>query len=898
MSGLRIKLLTRAIQSIFIVSALGTAQLAIAQSAPASVQAAKQHYQIKAGALDEVLVQFSAQAGVQLSFVPGTLQGIRSNGLQGYYTPEEGFKALLTPHQLRVQQNGHGYALVKIDTVTSQRLGASIAALAAGSRSMGQEADLPQISVQASQISVYEEPRSVSEITREQLDHRPARHAADMLEQTSGVYSSVSQQDPALSVNIRGMQDYGRVNMNIDGMRQNFQKSGHGQRNGQMYVDAEMLSGVRIEKGLTSGMGSAGTLGGIATFKTIGVDDILKEDQKLGGRVRASTGSNASHFIGSAMFAGRGEDMDAIIGISQRRFGDYNPGQQGEIGNIRVNNNTGKYDQFVDHLKNNPITDSNFAMRSYMGKVGLNLPQGQRLQFSYIRNETDTPNASALKDIQDGSNYYLGWTRTGFSEIASQSFALDYTASPPGQTLYDIKAKLYYVDTQDHTDTFPTNSLGNNGYWSTTRLQTFGFQAENTSRLQLSEKNLLSLNYGVDAFYDKGNSDSNREIMIGTTPKGNRMMSSIFTNLTWHHNDWLTMQGGLRFDHYRLRGNTGFVITSFNYTQANPCTERRITQCNPTVRAYNEWNINDSVSNLSPTFAIAIKPNVDWLEFFANYGKSWRPPAITETLTYGSAHSTSTQYPNPYLKAENTRGWETGFNILKSGLLTANDQFSAKVAYFDTRVDNYINLHINVSKPGLLSPSIGNAAYLNNILESKFRGIEFQLNYDTGPLYMDFNYTRMLGKNNYCIKPAWLGNVTTVGGSAYNWYAMPNGNSNEYVTCNDGSIFNSSAFLPGDRGSLTLGGRALNRRLDAGVVVRFNPGYQDQSTPSNFPYLADWPSYTLYDFYASYQVSDNLILRGSVENATNRAYVVNYGDIQSSTLGRGRTYQVGVEYRF
>lgn len=32
---------------------------------------------------------------------------------------------------------------------------------------------------------IYDEPRSVSEITREQLDNRPARHAADILEQNS-----------------------------------------------------------------------------------------------------------------------------------------------------------------------------------------------------------------------------------------------------------------------------------------------------------------------------------------------------------------------------------------------------------------------------------------------------------------------------------------------------------------------------------------------------------------------------------------------------------------------------------------------------------------------------------------------------------------------------------------
>lgn len=131
---------------------------------------------------------------------------------------------------------------------------------------------------------VYDELHSVSEISREQLDNRPARHAADILEQTPGVYSSVSQQDPALSVNIRGIQDYGRVNMNIDGMRQNFMKSGHGQRHGVMYIDPEILSSVVIEKGATSGMGGAGVIGGVATFNTVNASDFLEPGKELGGK--------------------------------------------------------------------------------------------------------------------------------------------------------------------------------------------------------------------------------------------------------------------------------------------------------------------------------------------------------------------------------------------------------------------------------------------------------------------------------------------------------------------------------------------------------------------------------------------------------------------------------------
>ncbi|MGY2437952.1 TonB-dependent receptor plug domain-containing protein, partial [Escherichia coli] len=91
-------------------------------------------------------------------------------------------------------------------------------------------------------------------ITREQIDKRPPRHAADMLEETAGVYTAVNQRDPGLSVNIRGVQDYGRVNMNIDGMRQNFNVNGHQQRNGTMVVDPEFVSSIEIDKGSQSGM--------------------------------------------------------------------------------------------------------------------------------------------------------------------------------------------------------------------------------------------------------------------------------------------------------------------------------------------------------------------------------------------------------------------------------------------------------------------------------------------------------------------------------------------------------------------------------------------------------------------------------------------------------------------
>jgi heme acquisition protein HasR len=88
-----------------------------------------------------------------------------------------------------------------------------------------------------------------------------------------GVYTSQSRQPWRVSVNIRGLQDFGRVNVMIDGTRQNYQQSGHGS-NGSVYLDPELLGGVDIAKGASSTVGGAGMIAGIVNFRTLEVADL------------------------------------------------------------------------------------------------------------------------------------------------------------------------------------------------------------------------------------------------------------------------------------------------------------------------------------------------------------------------------------------------------------------------------------------------------------------------------------------------------------------------------------------------------------------------------------------------------------------------------------------------
>lgn len=842
---------------------------------------------IPAQPLDSALLQFAQQANMEIFIDSQEINGLKSQKIQGNMSIQKGLDQLIGSNPILYQIDGNRISIQRINKAVDDN---SVIVL-------------DKITVTAAPHQqgdwVYSSPSSVSVISKKQIEDKPPKHIADLLELTTGVYSSVSQQDPSLSVNIRGIQDYGRVNMNIDGMRQNFQKSGHGQRNGTMYIDSELLSGVEIQKGNSNGMGSGGTLGGVATFNTVSASDFLSKDKTFGGKIHASTGTNNTHFIGSTALALGNEHADLLFAASERRLGDYKPGVHGDIGDIRINNDTGHYDQLVHDLKHSRITDSNYQMTSYLAKAGWNFSDSQRLQLNYLETKVATPNAGTLTNLSGTWPYKLGWKSSGFSDVTTKNYALDYSQYSESPWSVELKGKVYFVDTNDDTQTYSTSKVFNNGYQMNTRVKTIGLQLENYSEIEFNYNHVLKAHYGLEAFQDKASSDSTKVSANGVTPDGKRSLSSLFATLTYEHDDWLTLEGGLRYDYYQLKGQTSMRYRVFPYTKDNPCKASSLRNCK-SVEVNRVWDVDDAQGEFSPNIKLAIRPNVEWLELYSSYGRSWRPPAITETLTSGSAHSSSTQFPNPYLKPEKSNSWEVGVNVNYPNLVLEEDRLLAKVAYFDTRVDNYINLAINRTKPGMVSPSIGNAAYSNNLVATRFRGFEYQVNYDAGFAYADLTFTHMIGKNEFCARRAWLGGVQTFTkeNRPGNWYAEDDVQQNDHVNCDGAAVFSSAANLPGDRGSFTLGGRAFNRKLDGGMVIRFTPGFQDHSAQSNQPYLADWPKYTLVDLYASYALTDDLIIRGNVENLTNRAYVVSYGESLSNTLGRGRTISGGIEYRF
>ncbi|MGA4633432.1 TonB-dependent hemoglobin/transferrin/lactoferrin family receptor [Pseudomonas solani] len=863
-------------------------ELQAVESAPATTQAqqALVAFDIPVQPLSSAVLAFAEQSGVQVIFDAALLEGLQGNAVRGRLEIREGLQALLRGHPV-------SYSFSSPRQVSLTRTYADAGSvMQLGATHVQSQADANDW--------MYRTPRSVAVIGREQIDRNPPRHAADMLEETSGVYSIVSQQDPGLSVNIRGLQDFGRVNMSIDGARQNFQQSGHQQRNGEVLVDTELLTQVDIEKGPTSGMGGAGVIGGIANFRTLNVEDVLLPGHDYGARLRGTTGlggyDNGTNFIGSAAFALDQDLWSLLVAHSEKHLGEYEPGQRGKSG---AENQLG-----LDAQPGKPtfVKFTNQMQRSDLFKLGLKLAPDQTLGFSYLESRVSYDNASMANALSTDT-----WRKTGEDKLTNKLYSLDYSYTPDNP-LIDLQAKLYYGTTRNEQDILKGNPPANYptdycdvprstatwerncapAYSITHRTDTWGAQLQNTSTFELDERSTVTANYGMEYFEDKTKPEAGLATArvatdpigdtLGVTPKGTREMASLFTGLGYRYDDWLQINGGLRYDRYHLEGHTRLMPYRDFYN-------RLTTQ---------SYDVDEERGHFSPTFSIAVNPGLDWLQLFANYGKGWRPPAITETLMNGThiGDAASKMYPNPFLKPEESRTWEVGFNLFKEGLFLPEDKLTGKVAYFDTKVDDYMFMSLEAGLPNTSYNSLGTSAFVNSLSPARFKGVEYELEYDTERWYTGLTYTHMIGKNDLCYKVWYLGPSAVATGQEWR---------DNLVKC--GFMMGSAEHMPMDRGSWHGGLRFFDKKLDIGLRARYSEGFfetysERRAAGEEDVYPLIWKSYVVWDFYSAYRVSDNLTLRLSVENLRDRAYVVPMGDALAATMGRGRTAQGTVEIRF
>ena len=133
------------------------------------------------------------------------------------------------------------------------RGGISFAALAitAGISGANAQTALEPITVVATKTEekVIDSLAAVSAVRQEQIDQLGPSKLSEIFFGMPGVTFQERGDSPATAINIRGLQDFGRVAVVVDGARQNFQTTGHN-ASGVFFLDPELRS-EKVRSGLS-----------------------------------------------------------------------------------------------------------------------------------------------------------------------------------------------------------------------------------------------------------------------------------------------------------------------------------------------------------------------------------------------------------------------------------------------------------------------------------------------------------------------------------------------------------------------------------------------------------------------------------------------------------------------
>jgi len=172
--------------------------------------AEKQRYQLAPGPLGHVLAEFAALTGTRLSFAPALVANLQSDGLQGYYSVNEGFDTLLKGSDFALDdKGGQQYSLKKIAKVSSY---------AVPKTSAHESVDtLPEVTVQGEKITrkLSETYSSVAVATAQDIRTHGDQSLSDIMARTPGVYTQSRNETWGIrGVPVTGFDDQGPLSLN------------------------------------------------------------------------------------------------------------------------------------------------------------------------------------------------------------------------------------------------------------------------------------------------------------------------------------------------------------------------------------------------------------------------------------------------------------------------------------------------------------------------------------------------------------------------------------------------------------------------------------------------------------------------------------------------------------
>lgn len=650
-------------------------------------------------------------------------------------------------------------------------------------------------------------PAPVSTISAENFQERFASDTNAAVRSTPGAYTRQQTENPGIIVNIRGMQGMNRVNTMIDGVPQTFRNlSGHGGTFDNMaFVDPNLLVGVDITRGAVAGNDGLGTLSGAANLRTVGIDDVLFPGKDYGGLQTIQLGTNGKYFSRTTA-AGWKHDFATVGGVSiMGAFSGSN------FGNFRNGDD-------IEYPYN-----ASQQSKSGLVKLGLTPDDTQSLLLGGVWYDN-------AFDVQSAG---YNW------QIHNQTYTAKY-AYQPGDKIVDLKINVY----ANITD---VNLAGTGGAFDG-RSGTdtgLGLDISNTSTWDINDATSVKFDYGAAINSDAYKANDAR----GANPDGTLIKSGGFLDATMTRGI-LGLTTGIRYDYWNLNG-----VTSYPELGDDGCPADHVGNCTGPSLARDGGNWN-------PKIGVTVTPK-DWLQFYATYAYTMRPPTASEMFYPGGHNFDGTGDPiqnNLDLVPERQKGLDIGVNLRGDDLIRPGDTAYAKIGYFRNRISNYITYASTTDDPDVVK-------WVNLPGVTTMDGVEFQGGYDMGIAYANLSFTVANTKQP-------LGEAAGIGSDV--------------------------GTLPDDFATLDVGRRFFDQKLTLGGRVNYT-GDSIQALLTEKDTFKR-PAFTLFDLYGSWKITDNFRAFFSVENVFNKSYWnpnTGSSDVFTDiTNGRGRTFMVGATARF
>jgi len=694
----------------------------------------------------------------------------------------------------------------------------------------------------------------VSVVTSSQIQSRQASTVGDLIYNVPGVWVQNRGDEPSTSINIRGLQDFGRVAVVVDGARQNYQRTGHF-ANGSFFLNPELISGIDIVRGPTANIYGSGAIGGVASFRTKDIEDVVRAGERWGVDVKTILGSNYGRALGSA-FGGVhvNPNVDVFAGGTYSTQESYKDGTGFEVANTGNRLTSG-----IAKLTVRPADGHEIKLGTIFQEDIYSVGQPPRRA-----GDPNSTNANGANNLSGTSIYR--------SDVKNYTTTLGWKYSQPDDQWFDWDAKVYWNRTENdqvktaHTSTTPSVFCGgvpgnavsgcigsNRGYL----LDTVGVDVYNTTRFDTGSWR-HAVTYGLDAFQDKVSTQDRTGTSEVTTPGGQRTVSGGFVQWKANYTSMLEVIGALRYDNYQLSSASS----------------------------------SSGGDRLSPKITVGLVPTAV-VTPYVSYAEGYRAPSITETLVSGphsgatvndsffrcpsgtpgpGADSTFCFVPNPNLRPEVGKNKEIGFNIKKNDLFTAGDTLRGKINVFRNDISDFID-QVAYGNPLVVptgpppAPSITVLPFLQyqNVASARIQGLEAEAMYDANTWFFGLSGSYQNGKNLQ---------------TGFGLYSVPP----QKVTT-------------------TAGVRLLDRTLILSVMwtsVIANTDIPPTYTPAT--------SYDLVNLYAQYQPRPDLTLNFSVENLLNqyyRPYAIPVGstgdtqnDVKWASAGPGLVVKGGLKYHF